>query len=85
VQAQIERKEGMQPLDRSLDCVSRSVKESGGEKVTIRRPPRSIAIGVAVVVALMVADFPAEAGLPSWLERQQEAVRQARDEAGAAS
>jgi hypothetical protein len=40
VQAQIERKEGMQPLDRSVDCISRFVKESGGEKVTILQPTR---------------------------------------------
>jgi hypothetical protein len=40
--------------------------------------------GVAIVLALMVADFPTEAGLRAWLERQLEAVRQAREDGSAA-
>jgi hypothetical protein len=39
--------------------------------------------GIAVTVALMLANFPTAGGLRAWLDRQLEAVRQARDGAPA--
>jgi hypothetical protein len=43
-----------------------------------------VLIGVAIVLALMIAEFPTTVGLRAWLERQLDAVRQTRDETSAA-
>jgi hypothetical protein len=43
-----------------------------------------VLVGVAVTVALMLANFPTANGVRAWLDRQLEAVRQAREEATAA-
>ena len=39
-------------------------------------------IGVGVILAIMIAVFPTEAGVRAWMERQLEAVRLAREDAG---